>query len=153
MGKESLLEILFDPTSSDAEKDDAVIELGSSYQDDETVDILIKVSNDRNYDEMIDASCGESIAQIWLIHQRIDFKRLASLKGITLIEALSLIKAKRPDWYSTYLVSLVSRAAPEVNIKTRKKPYRSRLFVGFIFFFLHLLINAFPTSTKGGFTR
>lgn len=66
MDKESLLEILFGPTSSDAEKDDAVIELGSNCQDDETVDMLIKVSNDRNHDEMIAASCGESIAQIWL---------------------------------------------------------------------------------------
>lgn len=103
MDKESLLKILFDPTSSDAEKDDAVIELGSNYQDDETVDMLIKVSNDRNDDEIIAASCGESIAEIWLSRQRIDFKRLASLKGITLIEAVSLIKAKRPDWFNTYL--------------------------------------------------
>ena len=64
MDIENLLGILFDPTSSDAEKDDAVIELGINYQDDETVDILIKVSNDRNDDEIIAASCGESIAQI-----------------------------------------------------------------------------------------
>ena len=103
MDKESLLKILFDPTSSDAEKDDAIIELGSNFQDEETVDILIKVSNDSNFDEMIAASCGESIAQIWVANQRIDYERLSHLKGITLTEALSLIKAQCPEWYKRYL--------------------------------------------------
>lgn len=102
MDKESLLEILLDPTTSDAEKDDAVIELGNNFQDDDTIDILIKLSNDSNFDEMIAASCGESIAHIWLTNQRIDYAKLLNLKGITLTEALSLIKAQRPDWYKTY---------------------------------------------------
>lgn len=102
MDKNSLLEILLDPSSSDAEKDDAVIDLGINFQDEETIDILIKVSNDNDYDEMIAASCGESLGQIWLSTQQIDFEKLSFLKGIALLEALSLIKAKRPDWYKTY---------------------------------------------------
>ncbi|WP_196594985.1 hypothetical protein [Pectinatus frisingensis] len=102
MDKKSLLEILLDPTTSDAEKDDAVIELGNNFQDDDTIDVLIKVSKDGNCDEMIEASCGESIAYIWLTNQRIDYEKLSNLKGITLTEALSLIKAQRPDWYKTY---------------------------------------------------
>ncbi len=102
MDKESLLEILLDPTSSDAEKDDAVIELGSNFQDDDTIDILIKVSNNINCDEMIVASCGESLAHIWLTNQRVDYEKLLHLKGVALAEALSLIKAQRPDWYITY---------------------------------------------------
>ncbi|MCM3702481.1 hypothetical protein [Paenibacillus macerans] len=103
MDKQSLLEILLDPTTSDTEKDDAVIELGNNFQDDETVEILIKVSNDSNCDEMIAASYGESIAHIWLINQRIDYEKISNLKGITLTEALSLIKAQRPNWYKTYV--------------------------------------------------
>ncbi len=102
MDKKSLLEILLDPTTSDAEKDDAVIELGNNFQDDDTIDILIKVSKDGNCDEMIAANCGESIAYIWLSNQRIDYEKLSNLKGITLTEALSLIKSQRPDWYKTY---------------------------------------------------
>lgn len=102
MDKKSLLEILLDPATSDAEKDDAVIELGNNFQDDDTIDILIKVSKDGNYDEMIAASCGESIAYIWLTNQRIDYEKLSSLKGITLSEALSLIKAQRLDWFKAY---------------------------------------------------
>lgn len=79
MDKGSLLAILFDPTTSDAEKDDAVIELGNNFLDDDTIDILIKLSNDNNCDEMIAASCGESIAHIWLTNQRIDYERLSNL--------------------------------------------------------------------------
>jgi hypothetical protein len=103
MDKKSLLKILLDSTTSDAEKDDAVIELGNSFQDDDIIDILIKVSKNCNYDEMIAASCGESIAYIWLRNQRIDYEKLSKLKGIASIEALSLIKVQRPDWYKTYL--------------------------------------------------
>ncbi|WP_454192465.1 hypothetical protein [Paenibacillus sp. Marseille-Q7038] len=101
MDKESLLEILLDPTTSEAEKDDAVIELANNFQDTDTVDTLIKVSNDSNYDEMIVACCGESIANIWLTNKQIDYEKLSNLKGIALTEALSLIKAQRPDWYKT----------------------------------------------------
>lgn len=103
MKKERLIEILTDPTASDAEKDDAVIELGENFQDEEIVDILIKVANDSDCDEMIKASCGESIGQIWLSTQQISYDKLPYLNGIALTEVLSLIKTKRPDWYETYL--------------------------------------------------
>ncbi|MCG7377843.1 hypothetical protein MH215_12635 [Paenibacillus sp. ACRSA] len=101
--RERLLEILRDPKASDAEKDDAVIELGENFQDAETVDMLIKISNESNYDEMIKASCGESIGQIWLSTQHISYEQLSELKGIAFTEAISLIKAQRPDWYETFL--------------------------------------------------
>ncbi|MBP2111113.1 hypothetical protein [Paenibacillus silagei] len=93
MNKEKLFQILVDPKASDAEKDDAVIELGESFQDDETVEFLINVSNESNCDEMIAGSCGESIGQIWLATQTINYDMLSQLKGIALQEALSIIKA------------------------------------------------------------
>lgn len=96
------MEILLDPISSDAEKDDAVIELGKKFQDDETIDILINVSKFGECDEMIAASCGETIAHIYLNNQRIDYDKLFMLNGIALSEALSLIKAQRPNWYKTF---------------------------------------------------
>lgn len=93
MNKEKLFRILVDPKASDAEKDDAVIELGENFQDDETVEFLINVSNESNCDEMIAGSCGESIGQIWLATQTINYDILSQLKGISLQEALSIIKA------------------------------------------------------------
>lgn len=103
MKKEKLLEILKDPTASDAEKDDAVIDLGINFQDTETVNILIQLSNDNSYDEMIAASCGEYLGQIWLNTQQINYEKLSQLKGVALAEVLSQIKAQRPEWYRTYL--------------------------------------------------
>lgn len=43
MNKKILMEILLDPKTSDTEKDDAVIDLGINFQDDETIDFLINV--------------------------------------------------------------------------------------------------------------
>ena len=103
MNKDKLMKILLDPETSDAEKDDAVIDLGSNFQDNETIDFLINVSNDTSYDEMIRSSCGESIAHIWIHKQQIDYGILFNLKGAALSEALSLIQEQRPDWYENYL--------------------------------------------------
>jgi hypothetical protein len=103
MNKEKLFQIVVDPTASDAEKDDAVIALGENFQDDETVDFLINVSNESNCDEMIAGSCGESVGQIWLATQQINYEKLSQLKGIAFNEVISLIKAHRPEWYRTYL--------------------------------------------------
>ncbi|MNN07735.1 hypothetical protein D3C81_1205660 [compost metagenome] len=98
-----LIEILLDPISSEADKDDAAIELGNHFDDEETIDALIKVSNSGDIDEMIVASCGESLGQIWLRKAQVDFEKLACLSGIALTEALSLIKQQRPDWYEKYI--------------------------------------------------
>lgn len=103
MNKKTLMEILLDPNTSDAVKDDAVIDLGINFQDDETIDFLINVSNDNCYDEMIVASCGESLAQIWIRNKQINYKKLLDLKGAALDEAISLIQAQRPDWYKKFL--------------------------------------------------
>ncbi|MFW5438237.1 hypothetical protein [Paenibacillus apiarius] len=103
MNKTMLIEILLDPASSDAEKDDAVIELGNNFEDEETIDVLITVSNNMQSNDMIAASCGESLGQIWLRKKKIKFEKLSCLEGIALNEALSLIKEKRIDWYEKFI--------------------------------------------------
>lgn len=121
MDRDSLIAILLDPTTSDAEKDDAVIALGNNFQDDKTIDFLIQVSNDRNYDEMIAASCGESIAHIWLNKQRIDYEQVSSLSGIALTEGLSMIKAHRPDWYKNYIERYSQSMLVQKDVKVGKQ--------------------------------
>ncbi|MBC9786599.1 hypothetical protein H1S01_19325 [Heliobacterium chlorum] len=101
--KKQLFEILLDPSSNDAEKDDAVIELGDNYDDEETIDFLIEVSNLYSNNDMIAASCGESIGLVYVRTQKIDYEKICKLKGTALSEALSLIKKHRIDWYESYL--------------------------------------------------
>lgn len=96
------MEILLYPKTSDAEKDDAVIDLVINFQDDETIDFLINVSNDNCYDEMVVASCGESLAHIWIKNEQINYEKVLVLKGVASAEAISLIQAQRTDWYRDY---------------------------------------------------
>jgi len=95
---EELIRILLDLNSSDAEMDDAAMGLGS-FTDNRAEEVLLEVSNNPDYDEMIRASCGESLAEIWLKRSQIDFSKVECLTGVALVEALSLIRFKRPDWY------------------------------------------------------
>lgn len=63
----------------------------------------MKVANDASFDDMIRASAGESLADIWIRRTIIDYNQLGSLTEIALKEALALIKSKRTDWYTTFL--------------------------------------------------
>jgi len=98
---DELIEILLDPSSGDAEKDDAAMELGK-YTEKRVEEVLFVVSNDFGYNEMIRASCGESLAEIWVQRARVDFSKMDRLTEVALVEALSLIRRKRPDWYEEF---------------------------------------------------
>ncbi|MCY9591896.1 hypothetical protein [Paenibacillus chitinolyticus] len=113
--KKALIDILLDPYSTEAEKDDAVIDLGEHFEDEETIAILLKVSNQDGIGEMVAASCGESLAFIWLRKSEINYNQLLLLKEAALHEALSLIKAHRYDWFAEYERRLFSRREFENN--------------------------------------
>ncbi|SEG78800.1 hypothetical protein [Paenibacillus sp. UNC499MF] len=100
--KKAQIDILLDPYSTEAEKDDAAIDLGEHFEDEETIDVLLRVSNQDGIGEMVAASCGESLAYIWLRKTEINYDQLLLLKGAALHEALSLIKAHRSDWFAEY---------------------------------------------------
>jgi hypothetical protein len=99
MDKKQFIDILLDPDSRDDEKDDAAMELGQFTHDEEVESILLRAADDSNLDEMIRATCGESLAEIWLEREKIDFEKLKLLNGIALNEALGLLKETRKDWY------------------------------------------------------
>lgn len=99
--KEKLIEIIFDASSREDEVDDAVMDL-AKFDDDFVIEILLRVANDPTFDEMIRASAGESLADIWIRRNEIDYKQLTSLTGAALNEALAMIKSKRSDWYTHF---------------------------------------------------
>jgi hypothetical protein len=73
--KEMLISVIYNDTSRDDEIDDAVMDL-SRFDDDEVIQILMKVSNDASFDHMIRASAGESLADICLRRSIIDYTQL-----------------------------------------------------------------------------
>ncbi|OIJ15498.1 hypothetical protein BKP35_00440 [Anaerobacillus arseniciselenatis] len=65
MEKEKLIKLLINEKIDDATRDDCAIYL-AKFIDDEVVSTLINVANDLRIEEMIRASCGETLAEIWL---------------------------------------------------------------------------------------
>lgn len=93
----ALIEILLDKTASDAERDDAAIDLGYISEDEDVEAALLTVANDEEADEMIRASCGESLAQIWIAHNQVSREKLSLLMGVALEEAMSMIKSENME--------------------------------------------------------
>ena len=63
----ALKKILLDRKASLAERDDAAIDLGD-FDDPEALDALMEIAVDPQEEDIILASCGESIALIWQSH-------------------------------------------------------------------------------------
>ncbi|WP_043932603.1 hypothetical protein [Bacillus sp. EB01] len=101
MDKEKLIEYLLDENIDDATRDDCAIDL-SNFPEEDVIAALIKVANNLNGEEMIRASCGESIASIWLKIDKIDFEALKSLEKPAYSEAIGLIRNNKPHWYFAY---------------------------------------------------
>jgi hypothetical protein len=97
-----LIQILLDSNASEAEKDDAAMDLGS-FDSNDTVESLFEAAINPENDDMIKASCGESLAQIWLRNHSIDFKKLSKLSGIAFNEAGIKIKSKDPISFEKFV--------------------------------------------------
>jgi ribosome maturation protein Sdo1 len=97
-----LIEILLDPNADDAERDDAAIDLGDVINSEEVIKVLLKVANDLSIEEMVRASCGESLAHIWLSRGNLEVSKLANLKDVAFSEAVALIKKHNIELYNEF---------------------------------------------------
>lgn len=88
----ALIEILLDDNISLAERDDAAIDL-SNFDEDSALNALIEVAKNNKEDEVLLASCGESIAKILLRHNIKLNRILQQLTEPARKEAESLIEA------------------------------------------------------------
>lgn len=94
---EKLVEILLDEEAADAERDDAAMDL-SEYSHKNVAKALLIISNRDSTDDMIKASCGESLAMILVNNDRFDNEIYNQLRGIAKIEFESYISLKKNDW-------------------------------------------------------
>ena len=79
------------PLSSDLGQSDSPEALGA----------LLEVAADHNEDDLISASSGESIAEIWLRTGAFDAQALASIHGAARDEVLSRLTSERPEWLTS----------------------------------------------------
>ncbi|WP_379157948.1 hypothetical protein [Paenibacillus sp. sgz5001063] len=95
--KELLLQVLTDKSASEAERDDAAMDLGK-FDGEDVIRILVQVASDPSTEEMVCSSCGESLADIFMRRGIIDNDLLKKLRPEAFSEAIGLIKFKHPDW-------------------------------------------------------
>jgi len=94
---ERLIEILLDESASDAERDDAAMDL-SEYSHEAVIEALVITINDDSADDMIKASCGESLAMIFIQKNRFEEQIYKELKGIAKTEFDGSIHSQKREW-------------------------------------------------------
>ncbi len=94
---QGLIEILLDVTASEADRDDAAMDL-AVYDEPEVEDALIHVGADPSTPNSVAASCGESLAEIWMRKKALNLDALKLLKDAACNEAIGLLRAREPSW-------------------------------------------------------
>jgi predicted secreted protein len=75
---QGLVNVFLDTEASLADRDDAAMDLGA-FPENEVLQALIKVASSLGESEILKASCGESISQIWQAQGKADLTAFASL--------------------------------------------------------------------------
>ncbi|MEZ4742683.1 MAG: hypothetical protein R3B45_09580 [Bdellovibrionota bacterium] len=71
---EGLISVLLDKNAREDERDDAAMDL-SSYNEPEVESALFQAIGNHDTPKVVIASCGESLAEIWLRNETFDKKK------------------------------------------------------------------------------
>jgi hypothetical protein len=96
---QGLIEVLLDVTALEADRDDAAMDL-AAYDEPEVEEALIRVGADSSTPNTVAASCGESLAEIWIRKKTLNLDALKRLQGEAGHEAIGLIRMREPSWAS-----------------------------------------------------
>ena len=99
--KNHLIELLFDEKATIADRDDAAMEL-ANFDDDQTLNALLVLGRNKNEDELILNSCGESLGSIWVNRNFFDKQAYESLSGTSRYGAFYVISSRKSEWISKY---------------------------------------------------
>ena len=95
-----LIKVLLDRSASIADRDDAAMDLGD-YDDPEVLDALIAIAVNANDEELVLASCGQSIAEIWIRKNIFNVDILEAMSIPAKNEIVGLVRIERPEWLGT----------------------------------------------------
>lgn len=90
---EGLISVLLDKSASTSDRDDAAMNL-SDYDTPEVIRALATIAGDMSVEEIVRASCGESLANLWITRGEIDKTLFEALVGIARQEAESLLRTQ-----------------------------------------------------------
>ena len=96
-----LISVLLDKTASEAERDDAAMDLGL-FPEHQALEALIQIALDPSQDEDLGDVCGESIARIWVSLDQMDLEVFNNLAKASKREAFDFIESQKNEWVSKY---------------------------------------------------
>jgi hypothetical protein len=96
---QGLMKVLLDVTAAEADRDDAAMDL-AIYDEPEVEEALIQVGADPSTPHSVAASCGESLAEIWIRKETLNLDAFKRLQGEACNEASGLIRVREPSWAS-----------------------------------------------------
>ncbi len=101
---DDLIQILCNSKASIAERDDAAMDL-AEYRDDRAINALLQTSKNKDEDELILNSCGESLGSIWVQMNIFDYKIFRNLPGTVKHGVYFVVKARKPEWVKRYALN------------------------------------------------
>ena len=93
---QELIEVLLDITVPEADRDDAAMDL-ATYDNPEVEDALIRAGVELSTPGAVAASCGESLAEIWMRKGQLHPTALKLLRSEARNEAVALIRVREPS--------------------------------------------------------
>lgn len=95
--KTILIKILLNKNADLGLRDDCAMDL-AAYNDEETLKALYNCASDPKEDNIIQASCGESLAEIMLRNKSLDRRFIIGLSTVAKAELIGVWKEKQSDW-------------------------------------------------------
>ena len=95
---DGLIQILFDKSAREDERDDAAMYLGK-YDDDRALNALVQTASNLNDAYIIQDSSGESIAEILVKRNENRSDIISKLTPIAKKSAEGFIKHHKPEWF------------------------------------------------------
>ena len=97
--KEYLIKFLLDKTIDLGARDDCAMDL-ADYDGEDSLGALYKCASDPTEDNIIQSSCGESLAEIMVRTSTLSKKYTDGLSDFAQLEFKSYIKHNKPEWLS-----------------------------------------------------
>jgi len=93
--QDKLILVLLDESADEASRDDAAMDLGA-FDDYSAEAALIQIASSPKTPEIVCASCGESLAEIWVRKKEVNSEAFRSLCSPAKAEAEACMYAKSP---------------------------------------------------------
>jgi hypothetical protein len=99
--EKALIAILFDDSTTVSERDDAAMQL-EDFTSDRAINALLTRGKNKNEDEIVLNSIGESLGEIWIKRNSFDRNEYQGLLGTTRYGVYFSVKSIKPEWIKEF---------------------------------------------------